>query len=138
MTEGNEHYLGIDWGSAKVGLSLAHSETGLALPYATLPNNKDLIRKIGEIIVREEVGTVVIGIPSYVNREEVEYPGEAFGRLLAGHFPVRIAYQNEMFTTKLAREHLIAVGARRISEHDDEEAAKIILQEWLDNLKKDT
>ena len=47
-------------------------------------------------------------------------------------FPIRIEYQNEMFTTKMAQANLIERGVKHVSLHDDEEAARIILQEWLD------
>ncbi|OGI18680.1 MAG: hypothetical protein A3J06_01650 [Candidatus Moranbacteria bacterium RIFCSPLOWO2_02_FULL_48_19] len=143
MSKGN-NYLGIDWGSVKVGVALAHDETRLALAYATLENTKELLSRLGEIIAREHIGTVVIGIPvrnamrngaggsSYINREEVEYAGEKLGRLLRQRFSVRVEYQNEMFTTKMAQANLIERGEKGVSQHDDEEAARIILQEWLD------
>lgn len=139
------NYLGIDWGSADVGVALAHAETGVALAYATIRNDKDLLRKLSEIIALEEVGTVVIGIPvrnalrsgaggpSHIDREEVEYEGERLGKTLKELLPeVRIEYQNEMFTTRMAQANLIERGMKQVSRHDDEEAARIILQEWLD------
>jgi len=43
-----------------------------------------------------------------------------------------VEYQNEMFTTKMAQANLIERGEKGVSQHDDEEAARIILQEWLD------
>ena len=131
MSKGN-NYLGIDWGSVKVGVALAHDETRLALAYATLENTKELLSRLGEIIAREHIGTVVIGIPSYINREEVEYAGEKLGRLLEQRLSVSVEYQNEMFTTKMAQANLIERGEKGVSQHDDEEAARIILQEWLD------
>lgn len=126
------NYLGIDWGSVKVGIALAHEETRVALAYATLENNKELLLHLGEIIIAEHIGTVVIGIPSYINREEVEYAGEKLGRLLQQRFSVSVEYQNEMFTTKMAQANLIERGEKGVSSHDDEEAARIILQEWLE------
>ena len=127
-----KNYLGIDWGAADIGVALAHGETRIALAYTTLHNDQDFLRRLGEIIVSENIGTVVIGIPSYINRVEVKYPGEKLGELLAKHFPVGIAYQNEMFTTKMAQANLIERGMKQVSKHDDEEAARIILSTWLD------
>lgn len=126
-----KNYLGIDWGSTDVGVALAHAETGVAMAYATLQNDKDLLQKIGEILIRENIGTVVIGIPSYINHEEVEYEGEKLGKLIAARFSVCVEYQNEMFTTKMAQANLIERGMKQVSKHDDEEAARIILSEWL-------
>lgn len=48
---------------------------------------------------------------------------------------VSIAYQDEMFTTKMAQQNLIERGVKHVSKHYDEEAARIILQEWLDKMK---
>lgn len=127
-----ENYLGVDWGSVKVGVSLAHAETRVALAYATLKNTKDLLSRLGEIIEKEHIGTIIIGIPSYINREEVEYEGETLGRRIQEKFSVAVEYQNEMFTTKMAQANLIERGEKSVSKHDDEEAARIILQQWLD------
>lgn len=126
------NYLGIDWGSSKIGVALAHDETQVALAYVTLENSKEFLSRLGEMIVLEHIGTVIIGVPSYINREEVEYEGEKLGRLIQKHFSVRVEYQNEMFTTKMAQANLIERGEKGVSSHDDAEAARIILQEWLD------
>lgn len=131
-----ENYLGLDWGSSKVGVALAHDETHVALAYRTIRNNKELVSLLGEIIILEHIGTIVIGIPSYINREEVEYEGEKLGQILQKRFSVAVEYQNEMFTTKMAQVNLIERGEKGVSKHDDEEAARIILQEWLDTFGK--
>lgn len=132
MNYASKNYLGIDWGSVNVGVALAHEETGVALSYATLKNDKSLLVRLGEMIARENITTVVIGIPSYINREEVEYEGEKLGKLMEENFSVKVVYQNEMFTTKIAQDRLKELGVKGISKRDDAEAARIILQEWLD------
>ncbi|MFZ2300128.1 MAG: Holliday junction resolvase RuvX [Candidatus Moraniibacteriota bacterium] len=126
------NYLGIDWGAAKVGVALAHGETGVALAYATLLNDGDLIRRLGDIITSEDIGIIVIGIPEYIHREQEESGGEKLGQVLSARFGVAVEYQNEMFTTKMAQANLIERGEKGVSKHDDEEAARIILQEWLE------
>lgn len=125
--------LGIDFGKAKVGLALADSETKIAFAYKTIENNKELIQKLAEIVAKENVKRIIIGIPSYINRENVEYEGEKLGKLLEETLEIPVKYQNEMFTTKMAQANLIEKGVKGIKKFDDEESAKIILQEWLDN-----
>lgn len=125
--------LGIDFGKAKVGLALADSETKIAFAYKTIENNKELIQKLAEIVAKENVKRIIIGIPSYINRENVEYEGEKLGKLLEETFKITVEYQNEMFTTKMAQANLIERGVKGVKKFDDEESAKIILQEWLDN-----
>lgn len=127
-----KHYLGIDWGMSRVGLALADEETKIAFAHATLENDKNLLQNLAEIIARENVGTAVIGIPSYVNRKEVEYEGEKLGAIIKDVLGIEVCYQNEMFTTKMAQKGLIERGVKKIKRYDDQEAARIILQEWLD------
>lgn len=126
------NYLGIDWGKRDVGIALAHAETRVAIPFATERNDTGLVKRLKTLIDMEAVGTVVIGIPSHVNRSEVIYPGEVLGRTLTEVVGIRVVYQDEMFTTKLAQQALIQRGERHVHQKDDAEAARIILQEWLD------
>lgn len=128
-----KHYLGIDWGKSRVGLALADEETKIAFAYATLENDKNLLQRLAKIIARENIETAVIGIPSYVNREEVEYEGEKLGAIIKNVLGVEVYYQNEMFTTKMAQQGLIERGVKKIKRYDDQESARIILQEWLDH-----
>lgn len=131
------HYLGIDYGKAKIGLALADNETKIAFTYGTLENNKELFQNLVEIIRKEAVGKVIIGVPSYINREETEYPSEDFGYTLQNLVPdVRLEFTNEMFTTKMAQANLIEKKVKSVKKHDDEEAARIILQSWLDTSNK--
>lgn len=126
-----KNYLGIDWGAANIGVALAHAETGVALPYTTLSNDGNTATALGKIITTEDIGMVIIGVPTYAHQEKKEHPGETLGNLLAERFSVRVEYQNEMFTTKMAQANLLERGIKHASKNNDEEAARIILQEWL-------
>jgi putative transcription antitermination factor YqgF len=134
--EGNKanisHYLGIDYGASDIGLALADSETRMAFAYGKLKNDKNLLQKIAEIVEKENAETIIIGIPSYINRDDVKYEGERIGEIIKEKLKMNVHYQNEMFTTKMAQANLIEKGVKGIKKHDDEEAARIILQEWLD------
>ena len=156
------NYLGIDYGSSKVGIALAHQETGVALAYSTLRNDEFFMDALLGLIDIEDVGTVVIGIstrnalpassvkrsfsgwrsnaggPSHVNREEVEHDSEKLGKLISEQRPdIRIVYQDESFTTKMAQANLIERGEKHVGRHDDSEAARIILQSYIDkSIKK--
>jgi putative Holliday junction resolvase len=130
-----DRYLGIDYGKSKVGLAVADSETRIAFVYETLDNDKNFLQKLVEIITKEGVKRVIIGIPTHVNREEVTYEGEKLGKKLKNIVPdIEVEYQNEMFTTKMAQDNLVERGIRGVKRYDDEEAARIILQSWLDKV----
>lgn len=124
----------MDFGTAKVGLALADTETKIAYAHKTLKNDKDLLQKILEIIVRENVLKIIIGIPLYINRKEIICAGERLGKIISKVAGVEVEYQNEMFTTKMAQANLIEKGAKGVKKYDDQEAARIILQSWLDKI----
>ncbi|MFA6047964.1 MAG: RuvX/YqgF family protein [Parcubacteria group bacterium] len=144
------HILGVDYGRAKIGLAMADSETRMAFVYGTIENNKGLFRKLAEIIEKEGVTKVIVGVPGFRNqgdearldstRRLIEskrgnqeiYRG--FGETLRKNLPgVEIVFVDEMFTTKMAQDNLKETGMKNIQRSDDKEAARIILQSWLDS-----
>lgn len=128
------HILGIDFGSAKIGLALADSETKIASAYKTIENNKNFLVNLGEIISRENIKTVIIGKPGYINTS-VETRLIASVQKLAKDLEelgVVVEFQDEMFTTKMAEANLKEKGMKKLKRFDNEEAARIILQSWLD------
>lgn len=129
------HYLGIDYGATDMGLAIADSETRIASALGVVKNDKNLIQKIAEIAAENGISQIIIGVPSYINRDNIEYGGEKLGGILEKQLKVKVDYQNEMFTTKMAQANLIEKGVKGIKKHDDEEAARIILQDWLDKKK---
>lgn len=135
MQEARNNYLGLDIGTAKVGIALAHEETRVAVPYGIVLNNEQLLGMVGEILEKEEIGVVVIGIPAHTQHEGA-YPGETFGKTVGDRFGVEVVYENEMFTTKMAQQSLKMTGEKGISHRDDAEAAKIILQSYIDKLPR--
>ena len=125
--------MGVDFGRSKVGLALADSETKMAFAYEMIENNKELLRKLAEIVAKENIKKAVIGIPSYKNGETIEGEARKLGEFLQNNLNVEVFYQNEMFTSKMAQTNLREGGFKNISKADDQESARIILQEWLDN-----
>ena len=127
------HILGIDYGKSNVGLALADTETKMAFAYSTIKNEKDLRNNLLEIIEKENIRKIVIGIPSYSTQGSVEKEAGELGEFLKNTLEIEVFYQNEMFTTKMAQNNLIEKGMKGVNKFDDQEAARIILQEWLDN-----
>jgi len=130
------HYLSIDFGRSKVGLAMADSETKIAFAHSTIDNDKNFLQKLVEIIQKNNINKIIIGIPTYINKDAVEYEGERLGKLIKKLIDIEVEYQNEMFTTKMAQQSLIEKGAKHIKSQDDQEAARIILQSWLDRQKR--
>lgn len=129
-----KNYLGIDWGEAKIGLALADGETLMAFTYGALKNDKNIIASICEIIKKEEITTVVMGVPVYFDKEEKDFKGKKMAEKINEISGVEVVFQNEIFSTQSAQKNLIEAGSKRI-KLDDAEAARIILQSYLDRAK---
>lgn len=132
MDTDEKNYLGIDWGASFIGVAYADRETRMAFPLPTLKNDRNFLATLDTILIEKNIGTIVIGIPSHASRTKSEYEGARIGAMLERRHPVRVEYENEMFTTKMAEANLKERGAKRIARFDDAESARIILQEWLD------
>ncbi|MFA7319196.1 MAG: Holliday junction resolvase RuvX [Parcubacteria group bacterium] len=127
--------LGIDFGTAKVGLAMADTETKIAFAYAILKHDENFMKELTKIIEKENIKRIIIGVPIYKQLEKKETAGEKLGEKIKAIFPqMEVEYQNEMFTTKSAQDNLIAKGMKNVGKYDDAEAAKIILQEFLDKV----
>ena len=126
------HILGIDFGTAKIGLAMADTETRLAFAYAVLQNDKEFFQDLKKIIDAEDVTQVVIGKPSYALQVDGAGDKQIFGDELQKRFGVEVFFAEEMFTTKSAHANLHEAGKKNVAKNDDAESARIILQEWLD------
>ena len=96
-----------------------------------MKNDDTLLTNIEALLEKEEVGTVVIGVhksSTYYGEQE----GEKLGKQIGNRFKVAVEYQDEMFTSKMAQDNLVAQGYRKVATLDDAEAARILLQSFLD------
>lgn len=127
------HILGVDFGKAKIGLAIADEETKMAFAFDIFKNDKDFLEKLREIIESKDIQTVVIGMTRHEKDEESAKEKQMFAQLLRDELNVEVYFQEEMFTTVMAHNNIKMRGGKNIAKFDDKEAARIILQEWLDN-----
>jgi len=130
-------YLGIDYGESKVGLAIGDDESRLALPYRIIQGatREKLFEAINDIIKAESIGLIVVGLPintiggSSSQTENVK----KFASELKETVPVEVAFQDERFSS--AEAHKLGTGTRefRRDKRDDDVAAMIMLQSYLDS-----
>jgi putative Holliday junction resolvase len=142
-------YLGIDFGTKRIGLALSDDGGTLAFPKEIIPNNKDTVSVIGDIIDKEKIEEIVIG-------ESLDLSG----------MPNKLAKDTDLFIVALTekyflpihkqKEFLTSVEARKAGESKrdyekseshsrmkkekgdkvDGSAAALILQRYLDQINQ--
>ena len=129
--------IGLDHGSRRIGVAIGDTETGMAFArLAIRRRNLDHdLALIGELCTGEEASQVVVGLP--LNMDGTEGPQAAaareFGERVRG-IGLGVAYEDERLTSWEAAERMGSGGgrARRESGELDSEAARLILQQYLD------
>ncbi len=127
------HILGIDFGKAKVGLAMAEMETKIAFAYGELENDSQFFDKLGEIIKKEGIGRIILGELGFEGGNKKSFEIREIGEKINKMLEVEVEYQEEMFTTKMAEANLKEKGEKNIKKSDNAEAARIILQSWLES-----
>lgn len=137
-------YLGVDYGTRKIGLATADSELKVAIPLSPIFYNTldQAINLIGEIANQEGVGKIIIGLPLSFTSQETNISGEIrnFAEILKTSIDVPIDFENEILSTQEAVSHqesLLGKIKTRSSKFKidpknlDSQAAAIILESYL-------
>lgn len=139
-------YLGIDYGSQRVGIAISDESKKFSFSRDYLLNDKNLFTRILDIIRNEKVEKIIIGYPINLKSEKTPQTEEVeeFSKKLTDHMnsnslKVEILYEDERFTSKLAQHNIISSGLNKKRRQDkgltDSISAQIILQGFLDMKK---
>lgn len=123
-------YLGIDYGTKRIGLALSDIEGRMAFPHGVLSNDPDAIFKISELCTRESVQTIVIGESrDYQNRENpIMQKIHPFREVLREATDVPVEFFPEVLSS------MEAMRIQGDNAHNDASAAAIVLQSYLDRI----
>lgn len=130
--------LGVDVGTARVGLARSDRDGLLATPLETVQRRGDIepvVARIAALAVELEAIELVVGLPIALSGRETPSTADARAvaeRLAEGPVPVRLV--DERLTTVSAQSALHASGrdTRRSRSVIDQVAAVILLQHALD------
>lgn len=122
-------YLAIDYGTKRVGLAIASLEVRLAFPLPPI-SNALAEKTIIEIIVKEDITHLVVGLPLNTANEETPICQKIrrFVRRLTRRHPILVSFQDEYGTSEDAKS-IAGSGADNI----DSKAAALILTEYLNS-----
>ena len=130
--------LGLDIGDRWIGVALSDPGGILASPFSIIERIDDgqALAAIADIINKEQVGQVVIGLPLSLDGT---LSGQAekvndFARKLAEHIETPVEFRDERLTTVMAQRLKRASGGKkgRGKTRYDSQAAALILQSYLD------
>ena len=130
--------LGLDYGTARVGVAISDTLQMIASPLYYIPakDQQACIAAIAELCQEREVGRVVVGLPKHMNNTEGESSkaARAFGAKIEAATGLSVDFLDERLTTAAAERVLIAanVSRKKRKEKIDSMAAGIILQNYLD------
>ncbi len=124
-------YLGIDYGTKKVGLALSDEAGVMGFPYEVIPNDAHLPDALVLLVQAEHVGGIVIGESRDFSGalNPVANPACALGEELAERTGVPVFYEPEHLTTQEARRDF--EGQRTNKGNVDASAAALILTSYL-------
>jgi putative holliday junction resolvase len=130
--------LAIDLGTKRTGLAVTDSLKLIANPLDTIPTHQleDFLKKY---VAREEVETIVIGLPRKLDTSANEMTPRvlALKNRLEKVFPqLKLVLVDERFTSKMALQTMIDMGTKKKDRREkegnlDKISATIILQSYL-------
>ena len=143
MTRERGRRLGVDPGSARVGVAVCDPDGLLATGLTTLNRDKKTasdIAALARLVLEYEIIEVVIGRPTSLSGHAgraVEVADAYAAQVAAAIAPVPVSRVDERFTTVSASGALRAAGmnARQQRSVIDQTAAAVMLQAWLDSTR---
>lgn len=134
-------YLGIDFGSKKVGVARSDTAGLIAFPHDVWPNDDSLIAKLTTLITELNIGAVVVGDTRTADgrKNDVSVLLDAFITALTSAVHVPVYQISEFGTTQVARALTTEGSVRGMVQSPqkdtrvfDAQAAALILQRFLD------
>lgn len=137
-------YLGLDLGTKTLGLSLSDVTGTIASTYKVIRFNENdfdiLLPQIKEIVLKEDVGELVLGLPKNMNNTigDRALVTIEFKEKLENYLNMKVNLMDERLSTVSAHNYMISadMSRKKRKEKVDALAANIILQSYLDKKGK--
>jgi putative holliday junction resolvase len=139
-----ETVLAFDYGEKRIGVAIGNTLTRHARALTVLENRNREYRfdEIGKLIGEWKPDVVVVGLPMHPDGapHEMTQLAKRFGNQLSGRFNVPVSWVDERYSSVEAKSQLKTSGVRMNAKgrYDDidAEAARVILQQYLDGLSQ--
>jgi putative Holliday junction resolvase len=135
-------YIGIDYGTKKIGVAISDEGGSIAFPLTVIAAGREALSKITAIIRESGAGVAVVGESRNFSgqKNEVMEDIEAFVKDLQEQTHLPVHYEREFFTSAMAARQFAPEEKSRkqnpSQEKLDASAAALILQSYLDRSKR--
>jgi putative Holliday junction resolvase len=121
-------YMGIDYGSKRVGIAVSDETGNFALPLVVLKNSPELLDELNEIICDKNIEVIILGESKNYKGEDNKIMAEIreFKEKVENNLEKKVIYEPEFMTSQEA-QHIQGKG-----EMHDASAAALILKSYLD------
>ncbi len=129
------YVLGLDIGSARIGLAVASTVARLPHPIETIPNDEQLHSTLQAIVQREQISQLVSGLPRNLQGQETEQTRivQMAAQNIAKTLGLPLVFADESLSSVRADEYLKT--ARRPKPAQDSVAACFILEEYFHTIE---
>lgn len=135
-------YLGIDYGTKRVGLASSDSEGRMAFPLIVLVNNTLLLKNIKNICQDQQITGIILGESNNFANEPNQIMNDIikFKTKLEKEINLPVNFQKEFLTSSHSSVFKLknTFNAKKIKNDkkvkDDSSAATLILQRYLDKI----
>jgi len=134
-------FLGLDYGTKRIGVALSNPEGTFAIPLETIAFNPDgsHVHAIRNIVDAYHVDRIVVGLPYNMDGSIGSRAEEAlkWGKELEGLLGLSVDFWDERLSTSEAHGMLMNINMKGKKRKTvvDKIAASIILQGYLDSVK---
>jgi putative Holliday junction resolvase len=133
--------MAIDYGTKRIGIAMSDELRMLASARGVVANDQAAIPSLIELAFKDGVRTILVGIPRTLKNTDSEMTREvrAFFEKIkstAAERDIEVLERDERLTSVMANSIIAQSGLPKHKRQDkglrDEEAARIVLQEYLD------
>ncbi len=134
--------LGVDYGLKRIGIATGETDVKMAFAREAISAHgtpaKDA-KTVSEYARKELCQMIVVGLPLHLSGGDSKQAKitKEFGNELE-KTGMKISYWDERYTTSQAEQNLEYMNKDKRKKFADSEAARIILQEFLDNYNEET
>jgi putative Holliday junction resolvase len=132
--------MGIDYGTARIGIAMSDELQMLAHPSETIALAKvaDPVGRIAALVAEKDVELIVVGLPRHMNGAVGDSAEQAsdFAKKLQSKVTCKVRTWDERLSTVAAQRALREAGksVRQTRGYIDQVAAQMLLQSYLDSL----